>query len=121
MEVHALAQGEGVDGAVVRDRPVGGERRFDLQRAGGVADQPVIDVHQDAEVVHGGHGMGVERLRLGDLAHDEHAGRCLRLCRGQGAKRQRGRGGRRQQPAPGKGEQRHRGVLSDKNYHDELQ
>jgi hypothetical protein len=71
VEGHALAQREGVDRAVLGDLPAGRQRRLDLQRAGFVAHQPVIDVHQDAEIVDRGHRGGVERLGLGDLADDQ--------------------------------------------------
>jgi hypothetical protein len=77
VEGHPLAQAEGVDGAILGDLPLGGERGLDLEGAVGKADEAVVEVDRDAEVVGGGHRMRVERLGLGDLADDEDPGRRL--------------------------------------------
>jgi hypothetical protein len=43
--------------------------------------------------------MGIERLRLGDLAHDEDTRRGLRIRGGEPAERERRRGRQRQNAA----------------------
>ncbi len=101
VEGHALAQLEGVDGAVVADLPAFGQRGLHLERAVLVADQPVIDVHQDPEVVDRGDGVRVQRLRLGDLADDQDAGWRLRVGGRKGCKRERGGASKRGKPPAG--------------------
>ena len=54
------------------------EGRLDLQGAVPVADQPVVEVHQNAEVVDRGDRRRIERFRLGDLTDDKHVGRSFR-------------------------------------------
>ena len=89
VEADPVTQVERIDGAVLGNIPRCRQGRFDLQRARGIAHQPVIDIHQDAEIVDGGHGMGVERLRFGHLAHHQNARRRLRRDRGQCGKPKR--------------------------------
>ncbi len=71
VELDALAEREGVGLAVRGNLPLLGQRRFDLQRAAAEPDEAVVEVHQDAEIVGRGDRVGVQRLRLGDLADDE--------------------------------------------------
>ena len=81
VELDAVAQGEGVGEAVRADPPTLGEGRFDLQCAVLVADQTVVQVHENAEVVDGGDRSRIERLRLRDLSDDKNIGRRLRESR----------------------------------------
>ena len=91
MERHAVAQVEGVGLAVVGDLVALRERRLHLQRAVLEPHQPVIKVHEDAEIVDRRDRVRIERLGLGDLADDQDAGRCLCGRRlGQGAPGERG-------------------------------
>src|SRR3546814_10508113 len=57
----AVTQGEGVGPAGIGDRPSLGQRRLGLQAASPIAHQPVIDVHQDAEVVQRRDRVWIER------------------------------------------------------------
>ena len=106
VELDALAKVEGVGQAVVGDVPGLRQRRLGLQRAVLIADQAVIHVHQDAEVVDRGVDARVERLRLRDLSHDQDVGRRLRLGRQAG-----GDADGEREPGEGFGERGH-GVVS---------
>ena len=77
MEGHVVLQLERVGLAVRADRPAFGQGGLDLERARLVADEPIIDVHQDAKVVGGGGGVRIQRFGLGHLAHDQDAWRSL--------------------------------------------
>ena len=85
VEADAVSELEGVLGAVVADRPALRERRLDLQGPVSVANETVVDVHEDAEVVDRGDRVGIEGLRLGDLPDHQDTGRRLCDC-GRGGK-----------------------------------
>ena len=71
VELHALAQREGVGLAVRRHGPGFGEARFDVEARRLVAQQPVVDVAEDPEVADR-HGLGrVERLEFRDVPDDQ--------------------------------------------------
>ena len=77
---HVIAQIEGVERAVVRDRPVGRQRRLHFERALLEAHQSVIEIDHDPEIVARRDRLRVEGFRLRDLPDEKHAGR--RLCAG---------------------------------------
>ena len=88
MERDAGSQRERVDRAVCADVPAFRQRRFNLEGAVLVADQPVIHVHQNSKVIHRRYRSRIKRFRLGNLAHHKHVIR--RACRCQpGCKAQR--------------------------------
>ena len=80
VEADATSELEGVLGAVLADRPALRERRLDLQSPVAVAHETVVDVHEDAEVVHRGDRVRIEGFRLRDLSDHQDPGR--RLCDG---------------------------------------
>ncbi|CAI8359838.1 MAG: Uncharacterised protein [Rhodospirillaceae bacterium] len=77
VEAHAFAQGECVLKAIVADVPRGCQRRLDFERPVLVAHQTVVDVHQDAEIVHGRYCRRVQGLGLSDLTDNQNTGWCL--------------------------------------------
>jgi len=98
VEFDALPQLESVGLAVLGDGPALGQRRFDLQRAVLIADQPVIEIHQDAEIVDRRHRLRIERFRLGDLTNHQNIGRRLGDRRRGQCQCHQCRGDRRGQP-----------------------
>lgn len=81
MEGDAVAQAEGLDGAILGNLPGLGQGWLDLQRARRVAHHPVLKVHQDAKIIDRRDGMRIQRLRFGNLPDDQNTGRGLGACR----------------------------------------
>ncbi len=78
MELYALSQLERISLAVVRNRPTFSKRGLNFERAVLVANQAIINVDEDAEIVRRRDRMRIKRLRFGNLPDNQYIGRCLR-------------------------------------------